>query len=238
MLEEPRRLFAMQSDAYWIDIGSPENYVQAHLDLLDGALGGGRRPDAREVAPGVWASARPRSHLMPCSPSPCSSARGWSSRQEPGCNARTLGDGVLVVSRCTGAAVGAPRRRHDRLRRRGRRLRHRRRRARGEGARGRCSHGRRSGRDRRRPRARRERQAAGGLMRVLVTGGAGGSSGPTWSTACSPRVCDVDVVDDLSTVSSRTWPRHVRSAAGAARSTGWTCARRSSPDLLVQRSPR
>ena len=34
MLEEPRRLYAMASDAYWIDIGTPEKYLQAHTDVL------------------------------------------------------------------------------------------------------------------------------------------------------------------------------------------------------------
>ena len=31
-------LFAMKSDAYWIDIGTPEKYLQAHADLLDGVF--------------------------------------------------------------------------------------------------------------------------------------------------------------------------------------------------------
>lgn len=32
-------LYAVQSDAYWIDAGTPEAYLQAHLDLLDGRRG-------------------------------------------------------------------------------------------------------------------------------------------------------------------------------------------------------
>lgn len=32
-------LFASQSKAYWIDAGTPEAYLQAHLDLLDGLRG-------------------------------------------------------------------------------------------------------------------------------------------------------------------------------------------------------
>ena len=32
-------LFAVQSDAYWIDAGTPEAYLQANLDLLDGLRG-------------------------------------------------------------------------------------------------------------------------------------------------------------------------------------------------------
>jgi mannose-1-phosphate guanylyltransferase len=37
--EEERALFGMQSTAYWIDAGTPEAYLQAHLDLLDGLRG-------------------------------------------------------------------------------------------------------------------------------------------------------------------------------------------------------
>lgn len=31
-----RGLYAMTSDAYWLDIGTPEQYLRAHLDLLEG----------------------------------------------------------------------------------------------------------------------------------------------------------------------------------------------------------
>jgi mannose-1-phosphate guanylyltransferase len=54
MLEDPRRLYAMTSDAYWIDIGTPEKYLQANTDVLRAALGGSPAPGARELAPGIW----------------------------------------------------------------------------------------------------------------------------------------------------------------------------------------
>jgi NDP-sugar pyrophosphorylase family protein len=54
MLDEPGRLFAVQSDEYWIDIGTPEQYLRAHLDVLGGALGHAPNPSVREHAPGVW----------------------------------------------------------------------------------------------------------------------------------------------------------------------------------------
>ncbi|HLM16843.1 MAG TPA: NDP-sugar synthase [Acidimicrobiia bacterium] len=54
MLEEPSRMYAMASDAYWIDIGSPEKYLQAHADVLAGVLGGEPAPGARESTPGIW----------------------------------------------------------------------------------------------------------------------------------------------------------------------------------------
>ena len=54
MLDRPGRLFASQSDAYWIDIGTPEKYLEAHADVLAGALGAPPVPGAVEAAPGVW----------------------------------------------------------------------------------------------------------------------------------------------------------------------------------------
>ncbi len=62
MLEEPRRLYAKADDSYWIDIGTPEKYLQAHTDVLGGALSragaheasGPPVAGAREVQPGVW----------------------------------------------------------------------------------------------------------------------------------------------------------------------------------------
>lgn len=38
-LVEQGRLFGLQAAAYWIDAGTPDAYLQAHLDLLDGLRG-------------------------------------------------------------------------------------------------------------------------------------------------------------------------------------------------------
>jgi len=55
MLDQPGRLFAYQSDAYWIDIGTPEKYLEVHADVLAGCLGRhSLPPDAVERSPGVW----------------------------------------------------------------------------------------------------------------------------------------------------------------------------------------
>ena len=62
MLQEPRRLYAVQSDAYWIDIGTPEQYLRAHHDVLGGALGGTPFGAAREHAPGVWVEGEAEIH--------------------------------------------------------------------------------------------------------------------------------------------------------------------------------
>lgn len=38
-LVERGRLYGLESSAYWIDAGTPEAYLQAHLDMLDGLRG-------------------------------------------------------------------------------------------------------------------------------------------------------------------------------------------------------
>jgi mannose-1-phosphate guanylyltransferase len=55
MLDHPGRLFGYQSGGYWLDIGTPEKYLEAQADVLGGALGSAALPsDAVERAPGVW----------------------------------------------------------------------------------------------------------------------------------------------------------------------------------------
>ena len=39
LLEEGQSVLAHRHDGYWLDVGVPERYLQAHWDLLDGALG-------------------------------------------------------------------------------------------------------------------------------------------------------------------------------------------------------
>lgn len=38
LVEEGARLFALASDSYWIDIGTPEKYLQVNLDALEGRV--------------------------------------------------------------------------------------------------------------------------------------------------------------------------------------------------------
>lgn len=54
MVETRGALFAYPSDAYWLDIGTPEKYLQAHVDLLAGALGSPPVAGAVETRPGIW----------------------------------------------------------------------------------------------------------------------------------------------------------------------------------------
>ncbi len=54
MLEGPGRLYAMRSDAYWLDIGTPQKYLQAQLDVAKGRLGRPPVVGAIERAEAVW----------------------------------------------------------------------------------------------------------------------------------------------------------------------------------------
>ena len=56
-LVEAGSLFALGSDVYWIDTGTPASYLRAHLDLLTGRRGTVPAPGAAldpEVGEGVW----------------------------------------------------------------------------------------------------------------------------------------------------------------------------------------
>jgi len=53
LIERGEPLYASVSDAYWMDLGTPERYLQAHVDVLDGKLRGRSFP-----APFVAESAR------------------------------------------------------------------------------------------------------------------------------------------------------------------------------------
>jgi len=59
MLEEGRRLFAYGTDDYWLDIGTPDKYLQAHHDVLAGRVGFPPAPGAREISPGNWVVGTP-----------------------------------------------------------------------------------------------------------------------------------------------------------------------------------
>jgi len=40
LIERKEPVFAFLSDAYWMDLGTPERYLQAHFDVLDGRVSG------------------------------------------------------------------------------------------------------------------------------------------------------------------------------------------------------
>jgi mannose-1-phosphate guanylyltransferase len=47
-------LFALADDAYWLDTGTPQAYLAAHWDLLEGRRPGPPVPGARQTDPMVW----------------------------------------------------------------------------------------------------------------------------------------------------------------------------------------
>lgn len=47
-------LYALASDCYWLDTGTPEKYLRAQLDLVSGVRPGPPTPDAVARADGVW----------------------------------------------------------------------------------------------------------------------------------------------------------------------------------------
>lgn len=52
MLEDGLAMFGFPSDAYWMDIGAPSKYLQAHYDILDRRLA--FEFEGREIRPSVW----------------------------------------------------------------------------------------------------------------------------------------------------------------------------------------
>ncbi len=55
LLEQSGRLFGYKTDAYWLDIGTPEKYLEAHLDVLARPRGSTARRRARELlSEDIW----------------------------------------------------------------------------------------------------------------------------------------------------------------------------------------
>jgi NDP-sugar pyrophosphorylase family protein len=54
MLSERGHLYAVGTADYWIDIGTPKKYLEAHADVLAGRVGSPPAPGAHEREPGVW----------------------------------------------------------------------------------------------------------------------------------------------------------------------------------------
>ena len=52
LIERGRPLWGFLTDAYWMDLGTPEKYLQAHFDLLDGKVKGHREYPAPFVRSG------------------------------------------------------------------------------------------------------------------------------------------------------------------------------------------
>lgn len=61
MIADGRAVHGFASNAYWIDLGTPEKYLQAHFDILEGRVGFEPEYPAPLVAPG--AEVHLRAHL-------------------------------------------------------------------------------------------------------------------------------------------------------------------------------
>jgi NDP-sugar pyrophosphorylase family protein len=59
MLERPGLLYGYKSDAYWLDIGTPQKYLQAQADVLAGCIGATPVDGAIESTPTVWVQGTP-----------------------------------------------------------------------------------------------------------------------------------------------------------------------------------
>jgi NDP-sugar pyrophosphorylase family protein len=55
LLHEHKPLFGYRSGAYWMDIGTPGKYLQAHVDLLTGRLATHLPTDGEHLSDQVWA---------------------------------------------------------------------------------------------------------------------------------------------------------------------------------------
>ena len=58
-LVEDGTLYALASDAYWTDTGTPELYLRANLELVRRGRNGAPAPGARRSAEGAWVVGRP-----------------------------------------------------------------------------------------------------------------------------------------------------------------------------------
>jgi mannose-1-phosphate guanylyltransferase len=106
-------VFALASDAYWLDTGTPAAFLQANADLLDGVRPGPPAPGARQVAPGVWTLGAPvvRGEVRP----PCLLGAGAQVSGDATVIASVLGARSIVETRAhiegsvllPGARVGA-----------------------------------------------------------------------------------------------------------------------------------
>jgi NDP-sugar pyrophosphorylase family protein len=98
MLDAPGLLYGYQSDAYWLDIGTPEKYLQAHNDALHGRLGQPVAPGAVETRDGVWvqgeAAIEPDADIV----APVLLGNGARVDASARVRASVLGAGVVVES--------------------------------------------------------------------------------------------------------------------------------------------
>ena len=53
LIEQTGRVYALPTEDYWIDVGRPDSYLEAHMDILNGDFA---QPVGVEISPGVWSA--------------------------------------------------------------------------------------------------------------------------------------------------------------------------------------
>jgi mannose-1-phosphate guanylyltransferase len=96
LLDDRARLFAVGTADYWIDIGTPDKYLDAHRDVLAGLVGLPPAPGARETRPGVWLRGEARIASDARVDAPVLICAGAAIASRARVTASTLGEGSAV----------------------------------------------------------------------------------------------------------------------------------------------
>ena len=110
LLIEDRSLYALRSDAYWTDTGTPQLFLRATFDLIDGHREGPPSPGARQREDGVWVQGSPVVDGVVTGPALVGDAAfiggdAHVSRSVVGVGARLEGDARVVDSIVLAGAV-------------------------------------------------------------------------------------------------------------------------------------
>jgi NDP-sugar pyrophosphorylase family protein len=87
-------LFALADEAYWLDTGTPADYLQAHFDLLEGKRGEPPTPGARRLTDDLWALGSPQ--VLGRTVGPCFMADGSVVAEGATVERSVLGPGATV----------------------------------------------------------------------------------------------------------------------------------------------
>ncbi len=101
MLEKRGHLYAMESEDYWLDIGTPEKFLEAQLDVLRGAIDLPPVPGAREIAPQVWVQGDVKIHDGATVAAPALLGDGSVIRGGARVKGSVLGSGCVVAERAS-----------------------------------------------------------------------------------------------------------------------------------------
>jgi len=70
-LDQGLKMMGFVSDGYWMDLGTPQKYYQAHLDILQGLIPYDLEAIAHNPSSGIWISNRAEVHPSAKLESPC-----------------------------------------------------------------------------------------------------------------------------------------------------------------------